>query len=53
MTTKNYNIPRCPYCRSLNITPIGTKLWHCGDCNKDFTEAVVEQEPTEPKKKGE
>lgn len=48
-----YNLPRCPHCRSLNVAPIGPKLWYCSDCGKDFPEAVVEQEPPTPKKKEE
>jgi len=46
------NLPKCPYCYSQNISPVGPKLWHCSDCEKDFTEAVVEQELPKPKKGG-
>jgi len=45
------NLPKCPHCYSFNIYPIGTKLWHCNDCGKDFNEAVVDM-PTEETKKG-
>jgi len=50
-----YNIPKCPYCRSSNIEPIGPKLFHCRDCKKDFEQAVVEQAPPQQdsEKKGE
>lgn len=50
--SENYGLPRCPYCRSIDIKPVGAKLFHCNDCSKDFSEAVVEEEPPipEPKK---
>jgi len=45
-----YSLPKCPHCGSLDIKPVGTKLFHCKDCGNDFPEAVVEEEPPAPKK---
>ena len=47
-----YNLPKCPFCMSLNVAPVGPRTWHCDNCGKDFPEAVVEQEPPTPKKGG-
>lgn len=46
-----YNQLQCPYCLSLNIEPFRGSF-HCNDCNKDFPQAMVEEKPPEPKKKG-
>ncbi len=46
------NLPKCPFCYSQNIEPLGTHLFQCLDCKKHFSEAVVEIEPQEPKKGG-
>ncbi len=48
---QSYNLPQCPYCYSKNVEPVGPNAWHCGDCGKDFGEAVVEQ-AAPPEKKG-
>jgi len=49
---QTYGVPKCPYCMSLNIEPIGVKSWQCRDCGKLFPEAVVEATPPIPKKGG-
>jgi len=49
--TQEYNLPKCPFCLSQNVEPVLGNRWHCSDCGKDFTEAVVEQEPPTPKAK--
>lgn len=38
------NQPFCPFCKSRNVTP-GAKVWHCGDCGRDFEQVFVEEAP--------
>ena len=36
-----HSVPKCPYCQSLNQTPLkGTTRYHCNNCNTSFSVTV-------------
>lgn len=48
---QSYNLPKCPFCMSVDVEPTRGDQWHCNNCQKDFPKAIVEMEPAPPEEK--